>query len=156
MGRRGRIVAVTAGLAAAGGIFGALAAMIPVGALSAVFGFDGDTVGVLFAVAGGTGAVLGAVLGPAVGWAVLRTVPLGRAIGGTFLGTVVGGSIGLAVGFLGIPIGVPTILPWAPVIGAVLGFGSAAAGLARRYRSVAAGVASPSANDSEPTGVRPI
>ena len=157
MGRRGRILAVTAGLAMAGGVFGALAAMIPVGAISAWFGFDGDIVATVLAVAGGTGAVLGAVLGPAVGWAVLRTVPLGRAIGGTFLGTLVGGCIGLAAGFIGVSLGMELILPWAPLFGAILGFGAAAAALARRYRSVTrAGVASPSESDAEPSCIGPI
>lgn len=106
-----RIAAVTAGLMAAGGIFGTIAgslalllwftAMDPSGmTLSAVKGI----VFISIFIGGG----LGAVLGPLLAWTVMRHVPLWLAVGGTTLGTFVSGGLTMLIAgpTLGIMMGV--------------------------------------------------
>jgi hypothetical protein len=92
MTRAGRIVAVTAGLAVAGGVLGAAASVIAL--LLAAALTDGlplpPHLDVLTFVAG-FGAVLGSIAAPAGGWLLLRQVPLGRAMLWSVIGTVVGG-----------------------------------------------------------------
>ena len=123
MGRARRILAVTAGLAAfgaaAGGIAGALVAML---AVAIKWGpFEAADLG-LAALGAVYGAPLGAVLLPAAGWLLMRRVPLGRAMLGTMLGTIAGGLIGwllptrvdpvnrtLLAGFLGFVLAVITL-----------------------------------------------
>jgi hypothetical protein len=103
-----RVAAVTVGLGIAGALMGALCGAVMmlayilmegVGALIAVEGTGGHSVGgfvghmvlegMLF------GAALGAVLGPLSAWLLMRHVPIGLALGGTALGTLVGAVIGI-------------------------------------------------------------
>jgi hypothetical protein len=102
MQRTLRVVQITAGLAVAGAVFGALAAAIACavwltvdfGAPTAVHELQ------ILAWAGAVGGVLGAALGPAAAWLLLRRVPLGRAVLGATGGAVVGGAgAALAGGF---------------------------------------------------------
>jgi hypothetical protein len=135
--RIARIAAVTAGLAAAGAVVGAVlgvlvaaAWLLSAGHLLALL-LNLDTV--LFF--GAYAAVAGATLGSLAAWLLMRHVPLWKAIGGTALGTLAGavlgivgdGHMGFAASFLGIG------------AGAFLGFGTAACLLwlesARKTRS---------------------
>jgi hypothetical protein len=107
-----RILAITAGLAVAGLLGGALAAGIGL----ALFSILRGDFGLLFLpdgwiVAGLVGGAIGFVVAPVVSWLFLRHVPLGRLIAQTTVGTALAGGIGFAlalnpficagVGFLG-------------------------------------------------------
>ena len=95
-----RIALVTAGLMAAGAVFGGIAGAAA-GAAWVLLegGFGGlarESEIVLFV--GFLGGGLGAVLGPAVAWLMMRHVPLWLAVGGTTLGTMAGGILGALLG----------------------------------------------------------
>jgi len=88
-----RVVLVTAGLAGAGGVAGAVVAMATFTLLAwATNGPVFDLVAYL--VTGIVGAACGVVLGPAVAWLLLRSVPLGKAILQTSIGAAIGGVLG--------------------------------------------------------------
>jgi hypothetical protein len=124
-----RIVLVTAGLCATGGLVGAVSAASVVATLAIHSGgvhalTSGGTPGLL-AVAAGFGAFCGIIGGPLLAWGLLRRVPLGRVILYTAAGTILG-AIG---GQLLQPVNpfaqtVPGVLA-----GAFLGFVSAGIGL---------------------------
>ena len=92
MSRTLRIVAVTAGLLAAGAVAGALAADAALLLASAVEGSGlalNDWEPLLFVAS--VGALFGGVLLPVTAWLFLRRVPLGLALLGTVVGTIAGG-----------------------------------------------------------------
>lgn len=97
--RIGRVVAVTAGLAATGAVAGAL-----VGVLMMAFWFvPGDLPHLwmdrgMFLAGASFGAMVGAVLGPVAAWLLMRHIPLWRAVGGTALGTLAAAALGLLFG----------------------------------------------------------
>jgi len=137
-----RAVAVTAGLSAAGAAFGAAAGATALGivlALSDGLHVLGD-LGVL-AIPGVLGGAIGAVCAPLAGWLLLRRIPLGKAFLGLTIGTVLGGVVGWYL--------VPEVnghtdafsifnLIVRPVLGAALGFLSAALLMRVRHRRPAA------------------
>ncbi|MEP6493518.1 MAG: hypothetical protein ABJF01_12615 [bacterium] len=133
MERRARILTLTAGLAAAGAILGALASVAALAAAFTVIALIKDRHlpslhGAEFAYAAGVGGALGIVLGPAAAWLLLRDVPLGRALGGATIGTLLG-----AFAFVALPVG--------PIPGALLGFAAACVWLRRRGRAKARTIA---------------
>jgi len=92
MSRAGRVLSVTVGLVAAGGVCGATAGAVALSIVLALMG-EGITladagVGALF------GAPLGAVTAPLLSWLFLRRVPLGRMFLWCSVGTTIGGTIG--------------------------------------------------------------
>jgi hypothetical protein len=93
----GRIAAITAGLMAAGALFGGVSGAVALTGYAVAM--DGpaivweDPVIIFFAAI--TGAALGAVLGPVAAWLLMRHVPLGLAFAGTALGTVAGAGVGM-------------------------------------------------------------
>lgn len=110
-----RISVVTASLALAGAVIGAL-----LGAgLLAILGFLADGPGrepyvwIAFDLAAVAGAVLGGIGLPVVAWTLLRHVPYSRIVLETGLGTVIGASIG----YLGFALN-----PVTAVVGGVAGF----------------------------------
>ncbi|MBI2378435.1 MAG: hypothetical protein HYV07_30835 [Deltaproteobacteria bacterium] len=136
--RAPRILAVTAGLAVAGAIFGSIAVILAVGCMELVSAISANlrgtdysssnlhhvlTVGAVF------GAPLGAVLAPVAGWALLRYVPLGKAFVGLTVGATIGGVVGVLVYQLG-------QVPVNPLISAVLGFVVAAVVLRKLHMPV--------------------
>lgn len=126
MTRARRILAVTAGLFAAGAIVGALTGAV-VAAVLANFLPDPARSGLGLDVVGAGavfGAPLGAVLFPTAGWLLMRRVPLGKALLGTSIGTLTGGLVGW---FL--PIG--AIPPVRTLLLATLGFAIAVVWLRR-------------------------
>jgi len=122
MDRAKRIVAVTAGLSATGGVVGAVCAST---AVAILIGIDGGLralgsheLGRLVEVAFGFGAAVGVVGAPILGWGLLRHAPLGRAIAVTALGCVAGAVIGeVARPLRTHPTEIPAVLP-----GAFVGF----------------------------------
>ena len=129
-----RILAVTAGLMAAGTIIGGVLGLLAM--LGWILIRDAESLRrsvAVLGVAAGFGALAGAVLAPVFAWGLLRTVPLGRAILGTALGTIVGVIIG------------PLIAPQGLVLGALAGFTTAAVVLrvtaARGTKSLSRGTA---------------
>jgi hypothetical protein len=122
MTRGTRIALVTVGLAATGAGVGGACAAVTLALISTLeFLFGGLALASLDAFvlshAGLVGAVIGGVAAPAVGWGLLRRVPLGRAIVHTAVGTVLGAVTGWWLPVVG------------PIYGALVGFGTAAAGL---------------------------
>lgn len=95
--RTGCFVAVTAGLAAAGAVVGAVVAVLTVIVLPLEF-LQLWRGGVFFLFVAGLGATGGAVFGPIAGWLVMRHVPLWKEIGGTALATLGGAVLGLVLG----------------------------------------------------------
>jgi hypothetical protein len=93
-----RIAAVTAGLAIAGALVGAIcgAVMMLAFILIEESGMLRDLLPLL-AWGAMVGAALGAVLGPLSAWLLMRHVPIGLALAGTALGTLVGAVIGIFV-----------------------------------------------------------
>jgi hypothetical protein len=93
-----RVALITAGLMAAGAVFGAVAGVAAAWMLMEagfrVFLWEGA----IFLFAAFRGAELGAVLGPAAAWLLMRHVPLGLAVGGTTVGAIAGGALGLLLG----------------------------------------------------------
>ena len=135
-----RIVLVTAGLSAVGGLVGALAAASAVGAIAILYGgvsalTAGGTPGLL-GVAAAFGAFCGLIAAPLLGWGLLRRVPLGRVIVWTAAGTIAGAVGGDLL---------QSVNPFAPLlpgvlVGAGLGFITAGIGLrahSRRAESTA-------------------
>ena len=89
-----RIVLVTVGLSATGGLVGAVSAASAITTIAIVSGgvsvlTSGGTPGLLGAAAG-FGAFCGILGAPMLGWGLLRRVPLGRAILCTAVGTILG------------------------------------------------------------------
>lgn len=122
-----RIAAVTAGLMAAGAIFGTLAGMAVLTAWSLL---DGDVIkfkpadlGPMLQISMVFGGGLGAMLGPLSAWVLMRHVPLGVAVGGSTLGTLASGGIGLLV----------TGDPVFAMFYGIVGFGISTLALRRRY-----------------------
>jgi hypothetical protein len=96
--RATRIAVVTAGLSAAGAVFGAVCAaasvaIIAVSAAGVAALGSGGTWGIMGASAG-FGALVGTIGAPMLGWGLLRHVPLGRVLVVTALGTILGALIG--------------------------------------------------------------
>lgn len=117
-----RIVAVTVGLSATGGVVGALCANAAVAILVGIRGgaraVPSHELVRLFEVASGFGAAAGIVGAPLLGWGLLRHVPLRRAIAITALGSVAGAVLGEVAR----PVALyPTQIP-AALFGAFLGF----------------------------------
>ena len=123
-----RVVGVTAGLAVASAVAGAVVAdavlatalVITQGPL-AVFRDP-----IVYLVGGVVGAACGLVCGPVAAWTMLRNVPLGRAILEPSVAAAIGGAVGL---LLAEPRGI-----WGPIGGAVAGLLLAAIRLRREYR----------------------
>ena len=93
-----RIALVTAGLAAAGAVFGTLAGMVVLGTwmiVADVGEISLSSLPMFLALSVFCGGGAGAVLGPLAAWLLMRHVPLWLAVGGTTLGTLAGGSLGL-------------------------------------------------------------
>lgn len=95
----GRVVAVTAGLAAAGALGGALVADLTVA--SVVLVTAGPTAvlreGWQYLAASAIGAGCGALVGPLTAWTLLRHVPLGRAVLESTVGAAIGGALGIVL-----------------------------------------------------------
>ncbi|HEU0302060.1 MAG TPA: hypothetical protein VFR37_21575 [Longimicrobium sp.] len=124
--RAKRIALVTAGLMAAGAVFGGIAGVVAGAGWFLLMGGPGllfDDPGYLLFV-GLTGGALGSVLGPAAAWGMMRHVPLWLAVGGTTLGTLAGGLLG-AVSFGRIFLGGPGFI----LLGGLAGFVMSAAAL---------------------------
>lgn len=122
-----KIALVTAGLLAAGAVFGALAGMVGVAvaiALTDGLSYALDPLALGFAAM--AGAFLGGILFPAAAWLLMRRVPLGLAVAGTLLGTVAGGVLGWVVADAADPIGIS-------VAAAMGGFAVSCVGLRLRY-----------------------
>jgi hypothetical protein len=96
MGRATRVLAVTAGLAAAGAISGAvcgLLALTPLVVSHWLRPRPDDAFATFWNLApwaAGAGAVLGVVCGPVLAWTLLRHIPLWRVVVWAAAGTVVG------------------------------------------------------------------
>jgi hypothetical protein len=122
-----RIVAVTAGLAAAGALVGGVLGGLLVSLLML---FEGparwEAIG--FLAGAGFGAEVGFVLAPIAAWTLMRRVPLWRAIGETAIGTTVGAGIGLMLQ--------PSfrVIMLSPIVLGVVGFAAAALRLRLFYR----------------------
>ena len=133
MSRLGRILAVTAGLSAAGIVVGALCGAAVVAMVLVVRDgprslFDPELDGI-FGLAAALGAVVGVIAAPALAWGLLRRVPLGRAVAWTALGTVTGATLGE----LALPVNPYVMLVPGVLVGALLGF--VASGVALRVRA---------------------
>jgi hypothetical protein len=90
-----RIIAVTLGLAVAGGVLGGVAGALGLAiAIAVTEGPAAAADATLLAFAAYVGAVLGAVSGPVAAWVLLRHVPLGHLFTGSVAGTVIGGVAG--------------------------------------------------------------
>jgi hypothetical protein len=116
-----RIAVATAGLMAAGGIFGTIAGTLVLLVWMAArepFHFTLAGLDVLVFLGVFFGGIPGAVLGPLAAWVLMRHVPLWLAFAGTTLGTVASG------GLVALITGNPT---FAILSGAVGMFASAAA-----------------------------
>lgn len=126
-----RVLAVTAGLAAAGLVVGAVLGAIAGGAALAMVGDRAsarDTT-IVIGIAAGVGGGLGLVLAPAAAWLLMRHVPIGRAVAETALGT----ALGAFLGFL-LTASLAHVLPAPPLIFALLGFTAAAVRLRVAHR----------------------
>jgi hypothetical protein len=126
-----RVLAVTAGLAAAGFVVGAVLGGIVVGAalvMSGLAPWESD-VALSWAGAAAMGGLLGMLLGPIAAWLLMRHVPIGRALGETALGTAIGSLLGL---LLASSIGL--FIPIPPLTLALVGFAAAAVRLRVTHR----------------------
>jgi hypothetical protein len=123
-----RILAVTAGLAVAGGVFGTIAGALTLLAwliwIGQLHSLVDDTAFVLW-IGAWYGGTLGAVMGPIAAWLLMRHVPLGLAVGGTLLGTLASGGMGLLA----------TGNPVVAMLWGMAGFGITAIGLRIRFPS---------------------
>ena len=120
-----RIALVTAGLAAAGAVFGTLVGTVVLFAWLASIGelgLAGRDAGFLASLVLFFGGGLGAVLGPVAAWVLMRHVPLWLAVGGPTLGTLAAGGVGLLL----------TGNPVAAMLWGVAGFGASAVALRLR------------------------
>ncbi|MDQ6830025.1 MAG: hypothetical protein M3081_14305 [Gemmatimonadota bacterium] len=97
MARAGRVVIVTAGLVATGGVVGAICAIVALAIGFAVInsGAGGDLA--VFEFVGAIGAFVGTIMAPLLAWGLLRYVPIGRAIAQCALGTMIGGFTAFAL-----------------------------------------------------------
>jgi membrane protein YqaA with SNARE-associated domain len=142
MARLGRILAVTAGLIAAGAVFGAVAGALALGVAVLISGGGTDAADAgLLSIPASLGAVIGAVAAPAAGWLALRSVPLWRAVAWTTAGAVGGGVVGWFAGTamrvrFGASLPVPSNEIELGILGALLGF-IVAAVLLRRGATLA-------------------
>ena len=140
MGRAGRILAVTAALAVAGAVTGAicgllaLAPLVIAGWLRAPSGYNPVVLSEVGAWAAAAGAALGAIFGPLLAWSILRHVPLGRVILWAGVGTVLGSFAGWALTANALFPGLPAIFG-----GGLLGMVTAGVGLRRRAAKLARG-----------------
>jgi len=133
-----RALAVTAGLSAAGAAFGAAAGATALGIVLALSdGWHALRELSVLAVPGVLGGAIGAVCAPLAGWLLLRRIPLGKAFFGLTCGTILGGVVGWYL--------VPQVnghtdalsifnLIVRPVLGATIGFLSAALFMRFRHR----------------------
>lgn len=122
-----RILAVTAGLAAAGAVVGGVLGGLLVSLLMLLDGpARWEAIG--FLAGAEFGAAVGFVLSPIAAWTLMRTVPLWRAIGETAIGTTVGAGIGLVLQ--------PSfrVIALSPIVLGVVGFAAAALRLRLFYR----------------------
>jgi len=97
MARRSRIVIVSLGLLASGGVVGGFAGAIIGFVVAVAMNHEPTTrldvtLGAEFGLQ--VGAIYGMALFPLAGWLLMRRVPLGRALLGTAVGTVGGGVVG--------------------------------------------------------------
>jgi len=124
-----RVAALTGVLMVAGGLLGAIAAVVGAGiAVAVTHGLAAAISWPILGWAAIIGAVLGAPLLPATSFLLLRRVPLGLSFVGTAAGTVVGAVAGwiAAVVMSGNPV------VW-PVLTALAGFFAAVLGLRMRF-----------------------
>jgi uncharacterized membrane protein YfcA len=132
MARIRRILAVTAGLAAAGALTGAACGVLALTPLLVTHLLHPDldrlfaTVAFFAPRAAAVGAAFGVVAGPLLAWSLLRHVPLWRVILWAAAGTVVGSFYGLAAGSR-----LPALFP-AVISGALLGMAAGSVLLRRR------------------------
>lgn len=120
-----RIALVTAGLAAAGAVFGTLVGTVVLLAWLASIGELGNLgrdPGFMAWLVLFYGGGLGAVMGPAAAWVLMRHVPLWLAVGGPTLGTLAAGGLGLLL----------TGNPIAAMLFGIGGFGASAVALRMR------------------------
>jgi len=93
-----RIVDVTAGLAVAGAVGGAVSGVLIVAAVrvieAGITGFFGLDALVPLGAAAAVGTLIGLVAAPLLSWGILRRVPLGKALLATAIGTVSGAVLG--------------------------------------------------------------
>jgi len=140
MGRAGRVLAVTAGLAVAGAVTGAICGLVALtpliisGWLRPPFGYNPVILSEIGAWAAAAGAALGALFGPLLAWSILRHVPLGRIILWAAVGTVVGSFAGWGLTASAISPGLPAIFG-----GGLLGMVAAGIGLRRRAAKLVRG-----------------
>lgn len=126
-----RVAGVTAALAIAGAVSGAVVAdvvlatalLVTQGPLAVVRDW------LVYLVGGGVGGACGLICGPIAAWTLLRNVPLGRAILEPSIGAAIGGALGL---FFAEPGGI-----FAPIGGAIAGLLLAAIRLRYEYRNKA-------------------
>jgi hypothetical protein len=120
-----RIALVTAGLAAAGAVFGTLVGMVVLGTwmiAADVVEISFSSLPMFVALSMFYGGGAGAVLGPLAAWLLMRHVPLWLAVGGPTLGTLAAGGIGLLI----------TADPIAALYSGIAGFGASAIALRLR------------------------
>ena len=140
MGRAVRVLAVTAGLAVAGAVTGAICGLVALtplivaGWLRPPSGYNPVVLSEIGAWAAAAGAALGAVFGPLLAWSILRHVSLGRVILWAALGTVLGSFAGWALTANQVFPGLPAIFG-----GGLLGMVTAGVGLRRRAAKLARG-----------------
>ena len=139
-----RVLAVTAGLAVAGLVVGALTGVVVAGAFVTVSMLTGSgggvwNVGSTLLFSGMFGGALGMVLGPLAAWLLMRHVPIGRAMWQTALGTAIGSFLGLLfLSFLAL------LIPAPPLILGLAGFAAAAVRLRITHRKRDTAVVLPS------------
>ena len=96
-----RVLAVTAIVALAGGVAGAIGGGLIMAAIDLATGgpaaFDWNDLS-FYGVATGLGFVHGLVLGPVLAWAFLRDTPLWRAIGETAVAASIGAAVAIFSG----------------------------------------------------------
>jgi hypothetical protein len=122
-----RILAITAGLAAAGAVVGGVIGGLLVSLLMLLHG-PGRWEAIGFLAGTGFGAEVGFVLAPIAAWTLMRRVPLWRAIGETAIGTTIGAGIGLVLQ--------PDfrVMALSPLVLGLIGFAAAALRLRLFYR----------------------
>jgi len=128
-----RVIAVTAGLSAAGLVVGAAVGAVVAGAFIALSLLTASggvwNVGTTLAASAIYGGALGMVLGPIAAWLLMRHVPIGRALGETALGTAIGSFLGLLLVWFPV-----LLIPFPPLTLALAGFAAAAVRLRVMHR----------------------
>ena len=124
-----RVIGVTAGLAAASAVAGAVVANTVLGVALLI---SNGPLAVfkdpfIYAIGGAIGAGCGFFCGPIAAWTMLRKVPLGRAILEPSIAAAIGGALGLLL--------LPQRGIWGPIGGAVAGLLLAAIRLRREFRN---------------------